>query len=38
MARRGNVFLVEGAAYAEAWKCAFMECSSVKDGWNVSRG
>lgn len=29
-------FQVEGIAYAKSWKPAFMECSSVADGWNVS--
>lgn len=31
----GVAFQVEGTTYAKAWKYAFMERSSVKDGWNV---
>lgn len=35
---QGKVFQMEGAAYANAWKYAFMGYSSSRHGWNVSRG
>ena len=36
MAGQGRVFQVEGTAHTKTWRFVLVQCSSVKEGWNVS--